>query len=93
MKSHLSVLAALLTFFIVCNLIAAAEPDTTAAEPNTPTQAAPDIIAVTVNGTDITEADMEAEIDKLLMRNRISPQTPPQFMKQYKKINHCLNGL
>ncbi len=81
MKRHLSALAALLTFFIVCNLIAAAEPDTTAAEPNTPAETAPDIIAVTVNSADITEADVETEINKLLMRNR----TPPQFIEQHKK--------
>ncbi|UCE99600.1 MAG: SurA N-terminal domain-containing protein, partial [Planctomycetota bacterium] len=85
MKRHLSALAALITLLIVCNSVAAAEPNTTAAEPNAPAETAPDIIAVTVNGTDITEADVEAEIDKLLMRNRISPQTPPHIMKQYKK--------
>jgi len=85
MKRRLSALAALLTFFIVCNLIAAAEPDTTAAEPNAPAETAPDIIAVTVNGADITEADVEAEINKLLMRNRIPPQTPPRFIEQHKK--------
>jgi parvulin-like peptidyl-prolyl isomerase len=85
MKRRLSALAALLTFSIVCNLIAAAEPNTTAAEPNAPAETAPDIIAVTVNGTDVTEADLEAEIDKLLMRSRVSPQAPPHIMNQYKK--------
>lgn len=84
MKSHPIFVAFLAAFFTLCNLTTA-KTDATAAELNGPAQAVPDIIAVTVNGTDITEADVEAEIDKLLMRNRISPQTPPQFMKQYKK--------
>jgi peptidyl-prolyl cis-trans isomerase C len=42
-------------------------------------------LAVTVNGDDITEAAVDAEVAQQLGRMRMSPQMPPQFLEQYKK--------
>ena len=81
MKSYLKVLATLVTILIVCGLVVASEPNSPSTEPNTPTKTAANIVAATVNGVDITEADVENEIVQLLRRRRI----PPQLMEQYKK--------
>jgi len=85
MKSCLKALATLITLLTACSLVVASEPNTTPAGPNTPTKTASNIAAVTVNGVDITEADVENEILQLLRRRRTPPQTPPLLIEQYKK--------
>jgi len=63
-------------------------PQTAALEPNvvkTPPVQAPDSVAVTVNGVDITESQVEEQIKPLI--ERLSPQAeqlPPSFIEQYK---------
>ena len=63
-------------------------PQTVTLEPNvvkTPPVQAPDSVAVTVNGVDITESQVEEQIKPLI--ERLSPQAeqlPPSFIEQYK---------
>jgi len=58
-----------------------------AAEPNTADKTVPEpnkiAIAVTVNGFDITESDVEASIRPQL--EKLSEQLPPSFVEQYKQ--------
>ena len=72
---------ALVLLYAACGL--AAEGDTTPAEPNTPAETVTDSVAVTVNGVDITESDIEAKIKPQL--EKMAKQLPPQFVEQYKK--------
>jgi len=86
MKSCLKVLAALATLLTICTLVAASEPNAAPTEPNTPAKPpVAGIVAATVKGVDITEADIDNEVIQLLKRKRIPPQIPSQFIEQYKK--------
>jgi peptidyl-prolyl cis-trans isomerase C len=55
------------------------------AEPNKPaeTVSAPDSVAVTVNGVDIMESQIDEQLEPQL--KRMASQLPPQFVEQYKK--------
>ena len=83
----------LLTFHL-CGLAAgtdvnATEPNTPAeittgtAEPNAPAETTADSAAVTVNGVDINESDVEAQIKPQL--EKLAAQLPPSLVEQYKK--------
>jgi peptidyl-prolyl cis-trans isomerase C len=73
-------------FLVVFGSTADSGPNTVPAEPNSPAEAVLKTnIAVTVNGVDITESDVDAEVTQRLGRMRIPPKVPPQFIEQYKK--------
>ncbi len=69
----------------VCS--AGAGPDVNAAEPNTPAQKAvkqdKTTVAVTVNGVDILESNIEAQVKSQF--ERMGARVPPAFAEQYKK--------
>ncbi|UCC96546.1 MAG: peptidylprolyl isomerase [Phycisphaerales bacterium] len=57
-----------------------------AAEPNAPSESDADNVAVTVNGVDITESDVQSLIKSQLdMITRQSAQLPPAMVQQYQK--------
>jgi peptidyl-prolyl cis-trans isomerase C len=72
-------------FLAACN--SAAGPDVKAAEPNASAQTAVEQakarVAVTVNGVDINESDIEAQTRAQL--EKMGAQVPPAFAEQYKK--------
>jgi peptidyl-prolyl cis-trans isomerase C len=87
-----SVFVLLLTAFV----LAASEPNSVSAEPaqakpqplaepNKPaeTAPAPDSVAVTVNGVDIMESQIDEQLKPQLQK--MASQLPPQFVEQYKK--------
>jgi len=78
MKNFLPIRACVVLLFVSFAAFAA-DADT---KQSTPAQSA-DKVLVTVDGTAITEAQLEAEIAPRLAR--IPPQMPPQFIEQYKK--------
>ncbi len=51
-------------------------------EPNKPAETASDSVAVTVNGANITESQVDAQLKPQLAK--ISAQLPPAFVEQYK---------
>jgi peptidyl-prolyl cis-trans isomerase C len=65
----------------------AAEPNkpakTAAKEPNKPAETAVDSVAVTVNGVDIKESQIDAQLAPQL--KKMAAQLPPTFIEQYKK--------
>lgn len=92
MKTYLfdlRILISLVMFFAACNLPAAADTDKPAEvktdinEPAAPTPAFVDSVAVTVNGFDIMESQVLAQIAPQL--EKMSKQVPPQFVEKYKK--------
>jgi peptidyl-prolyl cis-trans isomerase C len=59
------------------------EPVKTAAnEPNTPVASAADSVAVTVNGVNINESQVDAQLKPQLAK--VGAQLPPAFVEQYK---------
>ncbi len=66
---------------------AAVEPnkpaETAAKEPNKPVETAVDSVAVTVNGVDIKESQVDAQLAPQL--KKVAAQLPPTFVEQYKK--------
>jgi peptidyl-prolyl cis-trans isomerase C len=88
MKTHISrpILrgaACLVILLTACSLAAASVPDTASTEPNTSTEMAVDSVAVTINGVDINESQIEAQLKPML--EKIGTQLPPVFVEQYKK--------
>jgi len=74
----------LLFIGLLCPDCLAVEPEK--AEPNSPAETAPKKnVAVTVNGIDIIESDVDAAVAVQLRRIKIPAQMPPQFIEQYKK--------
>ncbi len=74
MKSFLAISTCLVIFLATCGLAVAADPNAPAPQPLG--------IAATVNGVDVTEAQLEAEIAPQLQK--VSAQLPPQFVEQFK---------
>ena len=84
--ARFEILACFLIFLVTFGSTADCEPNTVPVEPNRPAEvAAKTGIAVTVNGIDITESQVDAQVTQELGRMRILPQMPPQFLEQYKK--------
>ena len=94
MKGYITILASLYISLVACSFAAAsdanmAEPnalvgtDANMAEPNTPAEKTDDSVAVTVNGVDILESQIEAQIKPQL--EKMAAQVPPAFAEQYKK--------
>jgi peptidyl-prolyl cis-trans isomerase C len=97
--SHLTplVTAAAACFVMIltaCSLAAVFGPNTVSTEPNKPVDTAPiplggdligvgDSVAVTVNGIDIKESQIEALLEPQLQK--MTAQLPPTFIEQYKK--------
>ncbi len=75
--------ACFVIFLTACSLAAASVPNTASTKPNTSTETAVDSIAVTVNGVDINESQIEAQLKPQLEKMRT--QLPPAFVEQYKK--------
>jgi peptidyl-prolyl cis-trans isomerase C len=96
--SHLTLLvpttaACFIMFFATRSVAAVFEPNTTSVEPNVPAAAinepnipaetSADSVAVTVNGIDIKESQIEAQLKPQLQK--MAAQLPPAFIEQYKK--------
>lgn len=85
MKTHISHLAPMLSGITACLVMLFAacgsEPDKPA-EPNEPPETTAEDIAVTVNGIDINESQVEAELKPQL--EKLSAQLPPSLIEQYK---------
>ena len=73
-------------FFLVASNVAAGS-DVNAAEPNTSAETAVKQakakVAVTVNGVDILESDIETQVKSQF--EKMGAQVPPAFAEQYKK--------
>src|SRR4030042_5428317 len=96
---HAILLSAASVFFLlltVCAFGAASEPNSVSAEPapaksqplaepnkSAETVPAPDSVAVTVNGVDIMESQIDEQLKPQLQK--MASQLPPQFVEQYKK--------
>jgi peptidyl-prolyl cis-trans isomerase C len=65
------------------SLAAVFEPNTGSTEPNKPPETTVDNVAVTVNGVDINESQIEAQLKPQLQK--MAAQLPPTFIEQYKK--------
>jgi peptidyl-prolyl cis-trans isomerase C len=65
-----------------CSLVAAAT-NTDPPKPDAPAETTADSIAVTINGVDILESQIEIEVKSQL--KRMAKQVPPTFAEQYKK--------
>jgi len=84
--ARLEILACFFVFLVAFGSIADCGPNTVPVEPNRPVEAAPKTdIALTVNGIDITEREVDAEVTRELWIRKIPPQMPPEFVEQYKK--------
>ena len=88
MKTHISRLkplvpACFVILLTACNLATASAPNTASAEPNSSTETAVDSVAVTINGVDINESQIEAQLKPML--EKMGTQLPPTFVEQYKK--------
>ena len=76
----------LFIFFAAFGSTANCGPNTVPVEPNRVAEIVPETdIAVTINGVDITESDVDVEVAQRLRRMRMPPKMPPQFIEQYKK--------
>ena len=95
-RASQSSIGASATCFVIlltaCSLAAASVPNTASAEPNTSTETAVDptprrggvdSLAVTINGVDINESRIEAQLKPQL--EKMATQLPPAFVEQYKK--------
>src|SRR4030042_1493114 len=69
--------------FITCTFAAVFEPNMVSTEPNKPAETAVDSVAVTVNGVDIKESQVDDQLAPQL--KKIAAQLPPAFVEQYKK--------
>ena len=76
MKSFLTISTCFVMILTVCGLVTAADKDKKTPEPATSD------VAVTVNGIDITETQLEIAIAPQLQK--VSAQLPPQFIEQFK---------
>lgn len=76
MKTYLMSLACFVILSVACGLARSAEP-------NAPDQTTSDSVAVTVNGHDIYESQIEEELKPQL--ERMSKQLPPALVEQNKK--------
>jgi peptidyl-prolyl cis-trans isomerase C len=84
MKKLSLLLACFLIASLACNLNAV-EEEKAAPNPENTAEATPDSVAVTVNGGDITESQVEKEIKPQLERLAAqAAQMPPAFLEQYK---------
>jgi peptidyl-prolyl cis-trans isomerase C len=91
MKTHTYRLALLFSSATAClvillttrSLAEVSGPNTVSTEPNTPVETAVDSVAVTVNGVDINESQVEAQLKPQL--EKMGAQLPPTFVEQYKK--------
>jgi peptidyl-prolyl cis-trans isomerase C len=81
-SSFLTATVCSITFIITCTLTAAVL-DTPSTEPNSPKETPADSVAVTVNGVDISESQIEAKIKPQL--DKIGTQLPPAILEQYKQ--------
>jgi len=85
MKNLSLLLACLLIASLTCNLIADEENDKDATKPENTDEITADSAAVTVNGADITESQVNEEIKPQLERLAAqAAQMPPAFLEQYK---------
>jgi len=85
MKNLSLLLACLLIASLACNLIADEENDKDATKPETTGETTADSVAVTVNGADITESQVDEETKPQLERLAAqAAQMPPAFLEQYK---------
>jgi peptidyl-prolyl cis-trans isomerase C len=66
-----------------CSFAEASGPNTVSTELNTPAETTVDSVAVTVNGIDINESQIDAQLKPQL--EKMSTQLPPAFVEQYKK--------
>ncbi|MFA5240307.1 MAG: peptidylprolyl isomerase [Phycisphaerae bacterium] len=82
-KAHIATTACFVMLLAACSLAAVSAPNTPAAEPNKPAEATADSVAVTVNGVDIKESQIDAELAPQLQK--MASQLPPAFIEQYKK--------
>ncbi|MDD5326881.1 MAG: peptidylprolyl isomerase [Phycisphaerae bacterium] len=82
-KAHIATTACFVMLLAVCSLAAVSAPNTPAVEPNRPAEATADAIAVTVNGVDIKESQIDAQLAPQLQK--MATQLPPAFIEQYKK--------
>lgn len=100
MKGHLTTLAWFFVILFVSTFSLAANTNANATKPSSFAQTtvkepnvvkssqteSPDSVAVTVNGVDITEGQIEAQMKPLLERmSGQAAQLPPSFVEQYKK--------
>jgi peptidyl-prolyl cis-trans isomerase C len=76
-----SATACLVILLAACSFAEVSGPNTVSAEPNTPT--AVDSVAVTVNGVDINESQIDAQLKPQL--EKMGAQLPAAFVEQYKK--------
>jgi len=99
MKTHISrptfllsgTTACLVILLAACSLAEVSGPNTVSTEPNTPArrkvspsgETAVDSVAVTINGIDINESQVEAQLKPQL--EKMGAQLPPAFAEQYKK--------
>ncbi len=94
MKSCLMILASFVILTATCGLALSADNSSTdantaprasrsAAQPNTPDQTLADSVAVTVNGVDIYESSVEAELKPQL--EQMAARMSPASLEQYKK--------
>jgi hypothetical protein len=83
----LAATACFVMLFTACTFAAVFEPNTVSTEPNKPepnkpAETAVDSVAVTVNGVDIKESQVEAQLKPQLAK--VGAQLPPAFVEQYK---------
>ena len=74
--------ACFLTLLTACSIAQAAKLDNASTEQNKPLETAADSVAVTVNGVDIKESQIDEQLKPQLAK--ISGQLPPAFVEQYK---------
>jgi peptidyl-prolyl cis-trans isomerase C len=81
----LSFVACLVMLLTACQLSGAVSESNapTTAEPNKPAEPTVDSVAVTVNGVDIKESQIDAQLEPQL--KRLAAQMPASFVEQYKK--------
>ena len=85
MKNLSLLLACFLIASLACNLIADEENDKDATKPENTGETTADSVAVTVNGDDITESQIDKEIKPQLEKLAAqAAQMPPAFLEQYK---------
>ncbi len=91
MKTHstrfnlplLRITACFVMLLTVSDLAAAPEPDTASTELNSSVKTNIDSIAVTVNGVNIKESQIQTELEPQIQK--MAAQLPPAFVEQYKK--------
>ncbi len=79
----LATVACFVMLLTACSFAAVFGPNTVSTEPNKPAETAADSVAVTVNGIDIKESQVDAQLKPQLQK--MAAQLPPTFIEQYKK--------